>query len=179
MELYGGARDFDFLVGTWRVENERRVARLSGASEWERFEATVDVRPALGGYGQFEEYKTEHWPGFEALSLRIFDPIGRRWSIFAADSFEGWLRPPLTGCFTGKVGLFNGLEHVNGKMTRVKATWTGIDGSAPRWEQALSLDGYTWETSWVMRLHRMAGRRPEAADESKVAAALEALRSAA
>jgi hypothetical protein len=32
-----GARDFDFLHGSWRIEHRRLKERLAGCGEWEEF----------------------------------------------------------------------------------------------------------------------------------------------
>ena len=60
-----GSHDFDFQTGRWRIRNERLVKRLQGCTEWETFEATLTARLLPGGLGNMDEYRTEHWPGFE------------------------------------------------------------------------------------------------------------------
>ena len=44
-----GTRDFDFLIGRWKVRNRRLKERLKGSNAWEEFDATLEVRSILEG----------------------------------------------------------------------------------------------------------------------------------
>src|SRR5882757_7906101 len=104
-EAVGTANDFDFLMGRWTVHNRRLTARLAGAEEWERFEATSVARPLLDGLGNEDEFRTDHDGGFIGMSFRFFDAVSRRWSIYWADSRRcGMLDPPVIGSFADGVG---------------------------------------------------------------------------
>lgn len=37
-----GSRDFDFLIGTWRVANRRLAKALAESTDWEEFPGTSD-----------------------------------------------------------------------------------------------------------------------------------------
>ena len=152
-----GAGDFDFLHGSWRIDNERLRSRLTGSEEWERFEAEGTCTPILGGMGNIDAFRPcgPGWEGFEAVALRLFDPAAERWSIYWADNARGVLEPPVLGRFAGGIGEFFGDDRHEGQPVRVRFRWTGITADAARWEQAFSADGgATWETNWVMRFAR-------------------------
>lgn len=160
------AHDFDFLMGDWRIRNQRLARRLAGCSDWEVFEATGSARPLPGGIGNFDDFTPQGWkPGFVGMSLRVFQPVTQRWSIYwldnaagGLDPATGLLHPPVVGGFAGAVGVFEGEEWFEGRTVRVRFEWTGVDTPSPRWQQAFSDDGgATWEVNWVMEFSRRAG----------------------
>ena len=150
-----GRHDFDFFHGRWHIRNERLVDRLQGSTTWETFDAVGVIRPILGGTGNFDEYSTDHWPGFEALSLRIFNPATASWSIHWADTLAGVLFPPTVGRFEGTRGDFYGDEVIDGRDIKVHFVWADVDSDRPTWSQAFSADGGTsWEINWRMTFTR-------------------------
>jgi hypothetical protein len=58
------------------------------------------------------------------------------------------------GSFAGDVGVFEGDDTFEGRPIRVRFTWSRVASPTPRWEQAFSDDGKTWETNWVMEMTR-------------------------
>lgn len=151
-----GAADFDFLMGSWRVNNERLKSRLTGSDEWEQFEALHDGWPLLHGFGNVDRMRT-HWRGldFEGCSLRIFNPADEQWSIYWVDNVSYELQPPVVGRFEDGVGEFFGDDQHEGTAVRVRFRWSDITADSARWEQAFSVDrGETWETNWVMTFTR-------------------------
>lgn len=48
--------DFDFLLGKWRVENRKLKERLAGCDDWDKFVATLEVKPILNGLGNVDEF---------------------------------------------------------------------------------------------------------------------------
>jgi hypothetical protein len=146
-----GSHDFDFQTGRWRIHNERLVKRLEGCTEWETFEATNDARLLPGGLGNMDEYRTDHWPGFVGVSLRIYDRRTGQWSIYWASNQTGTLDPPVVGSFLNGVGVFEGGQELAGRPILVRFTWSNITKTSARWEQDFSPDdGRTWEKNWVM-----------------------------
>jgi len=154
-----GSRDFDFLVGRWRVHNKRLLHRLKQSSAWEEFEATVSFRLILGGLGNVDEFETDHWtPRFFGMSLRLYNPATRLWSIYWADNRSGALLPPVTGAFSDGVGVFEGADECGGQPVISRFTWSEITDTSARWEQAFSPDARrSWETNWIMQFHRIPG----------------------
>ena len=151
-ERTGTARDFDFLMGGWKVHNRRLRDPLVGSDEWDEFKATSAARPLPGGLGNEDVYCTDFRGGFIGMSFRFFDPHRKRWFIYWADTRRpGELDPPVLGSFSGDTGVFEGEDIFNGRPILVRFTWTGVTTPTPRWEQAFSDDGgQTWETNWVM-----------------------------
>ena len=161
-----GVRDFDFLPGRGRVRNERLRERLAGCSDWQRFDAILECRPVLGGLGNIDEFVTDELgPGvFLGMSLRLFDAVTRRWSIWWASNRSGRLEPPVVGRFVDGVGCFEGDDVHDGTPVRVRYVWSGIGAAHARWEQAFSTDeGRTWEPNWRMRLTRLSSDGTEIA----------------
>ncbi|MGH9855002.1 MAG: hypothetical protein ACREBD_34665, partial [Blastocatellia bacterium] len=150
-----GPRDFDFLVGDWRVDH--RYIRAS-TREWADIDGTYDNRPLMGGWANVEE----HWMNapsgaYRAVGLRAYDPKTEQWSIWWLDGRDpsGNIDPPVKGRFENGVGAFFGDITLNGKPMRVRFIWSHITPTSARWEQAYSADaGKTWETNWTMNFQR-------------------------
>ena len=152
--------DFDFLHGKWRAYNKRLVKRLADSHEWAEFEANIDCRPLPGGLGNEDVYRTDFWSNFVGLSLRIFNPSTRKWSISWVDNHNapGVWQPAQVVAFSKDVGIFDAADNFNGKPIVVRFIWEKLDKDHARWEQAFSPDnGKTWETNWTMDLTRAAG----------------------
>jgi hypothetical protein len=151
-----GSHDFDFQTGRWRIRNERLAKRLQGCTEWETFEATQHARLLPGGLGNIDDFVTDHWPGFVGMSLRLYNPHTRQWSIYWATNRSGTLGPPVVGSFSDGVGVFEGRDEEEGRPVLVRFIWSKITASGARWEQEFSADdGRTWERNWIMTMTRI------------------------
>ncbi|MCB1609905.1 MAG: hypothetical protein KDI71_23330 [Xanthomonadales bacterium] len=156
--LPSGARDFDFLHGDWRILNRRLTERLVGADTWDEFEASLTVRPILGGLGNVDEFSAD-WKGrkVDACTLRVFNPESGQWSLYWVDNISAVLQPPVVGSFSDGLGLFYADDHHGDIPVLVRFQWSEITGSSARWDQAFSTDdGETWETNWVMEFTRVS-----------------------
>lgn len=93
---------------------------------------------------------------FEGMTLRLFNPQTKLWSIYWADSNFGILYlPPVTGSFENKVGHFFSQDLINGKKVITVYRWDVRDIDHLLWSQALSEDdGKTWEWNWYMNFRR-------------------------
>jgi len=153
----GGAGDFDFFIGTWRVSHRRLRARLAGSQTWDEFAGTATAWKMLGGFGDIDDHVLE-FPGgpYRAVSLRSYDAAQRQWSIWWLDSrHPGQLDPPVRGAFADGVGTFYADDVFEDRAIRVRFLWTGTASAAPHWEQAFSADdSKTWETNWEMDFAR-------------------------
>ncbi len=158
-----GIHDFDFLLGRWRVDNRRLRKRLQNNDEWETFDATQHNQALPGGIGNFDDFIAASWrPGFVGMSLRLFNPQTRLWSIYWLDNntagldTSGLLLPPVVGKFDQGVGVFECDDQLDGKPIRLRYTWSDITPDSARWEQAMSPDGgTTWEMNWRMLFQRI------------------------
>jgi len=155
----GSARDFDFLFGRWHIDARYLVGRLEGSTTWQRFEASCEAEPLLGGVGNIDKFVAPEWrPGFIGQTIRLFNPATKQWSLYWVDNQRVALDPPVVGGFDGgDVGHFEGKDQWQERPIDVRFTWTRIGADAARWEQAFSADGgASWELNWVMEHSRRA-----------------------
>jgi hypothetical protein len=149
-------KDFDFLIGKWKVHNRKLKSRLSGCAEWTEFEAQVDCRKILNGFGNIDSFQTmvDGRP-FEGMSLRLFSPETRLWSIYWANNETVVLDVPQVGSFENKIGSFFARDMYEQKDIIVQFRWDASNPKTPVWSQAFSPDiGHTWEWNWYMTFQR-------------------------
>ena len=147
-----GSHDFDFLIGSWKEHFKVLRHPLSGSHEWSDFNGTATMRLLWGGKANIEEGVLYRSAGpVDALTLRLYDPKTRQWSIYFGTIKNGLDPIPQVGHFGANgVGTFFGDETIGGKPLVVRYTWTR--GTPNRWhfEQAFSADhGMTWETNLI------------------------------
>jgi hypothetical protein len=156
-ESMNGIGDFDFFAGSWDVRHRRLRQWLAGCDDWDEFGSTTRCWSLFDGAANVDELSVPE-RGFTGLSLRLLDPARGDWTIYWANSRDGRLQPPVTGRFSGGVGVFHGDDVHEGQPVRVRYTWSGITPASARWEQAYSADGeQTWEVNWIMEFTRRAG----------------------
>lgn len=152
------SHDFDFLAGRWSVAHRRLQRRLEGCTRWDDFTGTCELRPILDGQGNLDENVIE-LPGgtYRAATLRVFDPVGARWSIWWIDARRGQVEPPVHGTFADGIGTFHGDDTWEGRAVRVRFLWSDMTATSARWAQAFSIDDEkTWETNWTMQFTRVS-----------------------
>lgn len=144
--------DFDFLVGKWKMHNRHLDKRLADCHDWTEFDSLDANTKMLNGAADMDTYSTTEFPGlkgklFEGLTLRLFDPKTRLWSLYWIASNTGTIDPPVVGSFDENgVGHFFGKDTLNGKPILVVYRWDARNKSRPIWGQAFSPDdGKTWE----------------------------------
>jgi hypothetical protein len=149
--------DFDFLIGKWKVDNRKLKSRLSGCAEWTEFEAEVDCRKILNGFGNVDSFQTmvDGRP-FEGMTLRLFSPETKLWSLYWANSETVVLDVPQVGSFENKTGSFYARDTYEQKDIIVQFRWDASNPDTPVWSQAFSPDnGQTWEWNWYMTFRRI------------------------
>ncbi len=149
--------DFDFLTGKWSIRNRKLKTRLSRCAEWSEFEAEQEMYKILNGLGNTDFFKTGKGDKrFEGMTLRLFNPQTKLWSIYWADSDKGKLDVPVIGSFENSIGRFYAEDVFNGKDILVKFLWDASNPDEPVWSQAFSDDnGKTWEWNWYMYMTRV------------------------
>ena len=146
--------DFDFLTGKWKMHNRRLNKRLEGCKDWTEFDSWDENSKILSGTSDMDTYSTIEMPGmegkfFEGLTLRLFDPKTRLWSLYWVASNTGKLDPPVVGSFEYNVGHFFAKDTFKGKPIIMMFRWDARDKDRPIWSQAFSADnGKTWEWNW-------------------------------
>jgi hypothetical protein len=146
--------DFDFLVGKWKMYNRRLNKRFENCKDWTEFISMDENHKILSGTADMDTYSTTEMPGmegklFEGVTLRLFNPQTRLWSLYWVASNVGALDPPVVGSFENKVGHFFTKDIINGKKVIVMFRWDARNQDRPVWSQAFSPDnGKTWEWNW-------------------------------
>lgn len=144
--------DFDFYEGKWKLHNRKLKTRLNNCTEWTEFESTQEMYKVLNGIGNIDNYlATFDGVKFEGMSVRLFNPKTKLWSIYWADSAEGVLQPAVVGSFENNVAHFFTKDIFNDRKIIVVFRWDVRDKENPIWSQAFSdNNGKTWEWNWYM-----------------------------
>ena len=153
--------DFDFLAGKWTMDNRRLKCRLNNCKEWIEYKSSDENGgPILNGIANLDIYKTSYntvdGTPYEGLTVRLFNPKTRLWSLYWVDSNGGTMDPPVVGSFEGSVGTFYCKDVFQGKQILVMFKWDKTDPENPIWSQAFSEDnGATWEMNMTNVSHRI------------------------
>jgi hypothetical protein len=155
--LRDGQHDFDFEVGTWKTHIKRLQHPLTGSTNWIEYEGTTVVRKVWNGRAILLELEADSPAGhFEGLSLRMYNPESRQWSLNFTNSSSGTMSPPTIGEFKNGRGEFYDQETLNGRAIFVRFVISDITPNSCRFEQSFSDDGgKTWEVNWVATDTRM------------------------
>ena len=150
---HDGQHDFAFEIGSWKIHLKRLLRPLTGSNSWVEFDGTSVTRPVWGGRANLEEFQTDGGTGhIEGLTLRLYNPKTRQWSIYWANGKDGVLGVPTIGEFKNGRGEFFDQEPSgpNGKTIFVRYVWSDITANSAHFEQSFSDDGgKTWEVNWI------------------------------
>jgi hypothetical protein len=84
------------------------------------------------------------------VSLRLYNPEGRQWSLNYASAASGVLTVPMVGEFKGGRGEFFAQDTIGGRSILVRFVISGVTAKSAHFEQAFSDDGgKTWEVNWI------------------------------
>ena len=146
-----GQHDFDFEFGTWKTHLRRLLRPLTGSTTWVEYDGTSVVRKVWDGRANLLELVVDGPAGhFEGLSLRLYDPQSRQWSLNFSGLGSGSMSPPTIGQFRNGRGEFFNHETLNGRAILVRFVISDITSSSCRFEQSFSEDeGKTWEVNWI------------------------------
>jgi len=146
-----GQHDFDWEIGNWKTQLKRLQRPLSGSTTWVEYEGTTVVRKVLDGRANLVELKVDGPAGhFEGMSLRLYNPQARQWSLNYANVSDGTLTTPSIGEFKDGRGEFYNQDRYNERAILVRFVITKITNDSYRFEQAFSDDGgKTWEVNWI------------------------------
>lgn len=146
-----GQHDFDWEIGDWKIHIKRLQRPFTGSTTWTQLDGTVKVRKIWDGRANLAEIEA-NGPGgnLEFLSLRLFNPQSRQWSLNFASSNSGTLSVPMMGEFKNGRGEFYDQETFNERAILVRFTFSAVSSNSGHSEQAFSNDGgKTWEANWV------------------------------
>jgi hypothetical protein len=146
-----GRGDFDFGIGLWKTQLKRLVKPLTGSNTWVEYEGTSRVTKVLDGRASLVELKVRGPAGtLEGLSLRLYNPQSRQWSLNYANIASGVLTVAAIGEFKNGRGEFYNQDTLNGRSILVRFIISYITTTSVRYEQAYSDDGgKTWEVNWI------------------------------
>ena len=169
-ERRDGQKDFDFEIGTWKTQLKRLAKPLSGSNTWVEYEGTTVVRKVWDGRANLVELDVKGAAGrIEALSLRLYNPESRQWSLNFANVRGGVMAKPTIGEFKNGRGEFYNQEDYNGRMILVRFVISDIKPDSCRFEQAFSDDGgKTWEVNWIATDTRVKDEPVKSARNSSV-----------
>jgi hypothetical protein len=148
---HDGQHDFDFEIGTWKTHLKRLLHPLTGSKDWAEYEGTTTVRKVWNGRANLVELEVDGSAGhIEALSLRLYDPDSRQWSLNFSNSAGGTLGVPSVGEFKGGRGEFIDQETLGSRAILVRFVISRTSPTSCHFEQAFSEDGgLTWELNWI------------------------------
>ena len=146
-----GQHDFDFEIGSWKTQLRRRLHPLTGSTTWVEYQGTTVVRKIWNGRANLVELEVDGPPGhIEGLSLRLYNPESRQWSVNYSNSASGTMSQPVIGEFKNGRGEFFGQDFLNGRAILVRFIISDITPDSCHFEQSFSDDGgKTWESNWI------------------------------
>jgi hypothetical protein len=146
-----GQHDFDWEFGTWKTHVKRRLRPLTGSQEWVEYEGTTTVTKVWNGRANLVELDVKGLAGrIEALSLRLYNPEARQWSLNFSNVNGGTMATPTVGEFKAGRGEFYAQETLGARSILVRFVISEYSRESARFEQAFSDDGgKTWETNWI------------------------------
>ena len=152
-----GARDFDFDLGVWKTHIVRRLHPLSGSNATIELNGTVTVRALWGGRAQVEEIEADgpngHWEG---MTVFLYDPQARQWSMNFANSAAGKFATPMIGSFGDGKGVLVGPDTLDGRAILVRAVWSNFTPTSHQYQESYSADGgRTWEVAFTATKTKM------------------------
>ncbi|HEY0701734.1 MAG TPA: hypothetical protein VGD60_03110 [Candidatus Acidoferrales bacterium] len=152
-----GAHDFDFAVGKWKTHISRLDHPLTGSTTWTTMTGDVSTRKVWDGRAALEEIEADGGGRhFEGLTLFLYNPQARQWSLNFTNSSEGTMSTPAIGEFSNGRGEFYDQEPYNGRSILVRCVWSGITANSYHFEQSFSADGgKTWEPNFTADLTRV------------------------
>jgi hypothetical protein len=146
-----GKHDFDWDIGTWKTHQKRLLHPLTGSTTWIEYQGTDVVQKIWDG-ANLGEIRADGPAGhLELLTLRLYNPQTREWSIYFTNSTNGALSPPAVGAFKNGRGEFYDQETYNGRTILLRFSVSDISANSCRFEQAFSADGgRSWETNFIV-----------------------------
>lgn len=146
-----GAHDFDFDLGVWKTHITRRLHPLTGSDETIQLTGTVTVRKLWDGRAQVEEIEADgpngHWEG---MTVFLYDPQARQWSMNFANSSGGKFTTPMIGSFENGRGELIAQDTLDGRSVLVRAVWSAITPTSHTYQELYSADGgRTWDVAFT------------------------------
>ena len=158
-----GQHDWDTFFGTWKMHLKRRVRPLTGSHEWQEFESHDTTRKIWDGGANLDELEADGPSGhIEGLTVRLYNPRSRQWSIYWANANAPALDIATVGEFQQGRGEFYDQEPFHDRAIWVRFVWTHVSDKSGDFEQSFSDDGgRTWEPNWITTMERETPSRAD------------------
>jgi hypothetical protein len=145
-----GARDFDWEIGTWDTVVRVR-APFSTEETWAEFRGVSVVHAFADGRSNLVDLDVVNGQRrIEGVSLRLYNPGTRQWSLNFASMRDGVLTAPVYGGFENGRGVFYGQDEHEGRVVLVRFVISDVTQNAARFVQSYSADGgQTWIDNWI------------------------------
>jgi hypothetical protein len=148
-----GEHDFDFDVGVWRTHITRRLHPLTASEDSVQLTGTVTVGKLWDGRAQVEQIEADgpkgHWEG---MTVFLYDPQARQWSMNFANSSAGKFTTPMVGRFENGRGELIGEDTLDGRPILVRAIWSDFTPTSHTYQEFYSADGgKTWNLSFTAK----------------------------
>jgi hypothetical protein len=146
--------DFDFVVVDWQIDHRRLVKPLTGSDEWTTYSSPWTAWTYFNGAVTVDELGLAD-ETIRGLTLRLFDPESKQWSIYWVNSTVGRMDDPVVGAFAADgTGIFEAPDVYDGRAILCRFVWSDITETTAKWRQEFSTDnGRTWEANLVHGLH--------------------------
>ncbi len=150
-------RDFDWDIGTWKMQISRLSHPLTGSKSWFEMDGTTVNSKVWNGRANLAEVEADGAGShLELLALRLYNAESHQWRVYFATSKVGVLSVPCIGEFKDGRGEFYDQEDLNGRSILVRFRIWPISNNTAQSEQAFSVDGgKTWETNWINKYARL------------------------
>ncbi|MGQ0531387.1 MAG: hypothetical protein ACT4OF_01680 [Caulobacteraceae bacterium] len=148
--VHDGARDFDWEIGAWNTHVRVR-APLDENAAWTEFRGASIVHAFADERANLVDLDVANGERrIEGVSLRLYNPQTRQWSLNFASMRDGVLNAPIYGGFENGRGVFYGQDTVDGRVVLVRFVISDISGNSARFVQSFSADGgQTWVDNWI------------------------------
>lgn len=153
------ARQFDFWIGEWDVQNWQLNPQLPDDATWyDTGLATNRVYAILDGCAI-----VEHWMGrlsygtVHGFSVRAYDPEQDQWVLVLYwPGPTGGTFGTLEGIFQhGRGEFYNEYTNAQGQQVENRYSFSDISPEAFRWDAAASTDArITWKPGWIMEFSK-------------------------
>lgn len=153
------ARQFDFWIGEWDVQNWHRNPQTPNDATWyDTGVATNRVYAILDGCAI-----VEHWMGrlsygtTHGFSVRAYDPEQDQWVLVLYwPNATGGTFGTLEGIFQhGRGEFYSDYTDAQGQQVENRYSFSDITPEAFRWDAATSTDSrVTWKPGWIMEFSR-------------------------
>jgi hypothetical protein len=145
-----GAGDFDWEIGAWETVVRVR-APLDANAVWTEFRGTSVIEGMQEGRANYVDLDVASGERrIEGISLRLYNPQTRQWSLNFVSMRDGVLTAPVYGDFENGRGVFYGQDSLDGRVVLVRFVISDITQNSARFVQSYSADGgVTWMDNWI------------------------------